>query len=138
MGDWYTIGVALGVALGLGTILAGLLAVNTVGLGVAVVLGTAIGVAVGLVVEDTAELVAGGLGGLLGALTAAVVVRGAMRRGATWLGVAAYVGVVGLVVVLLGFVPFAGYVVAVALPLLAVRLRGREAARYAGLRTLAK
>ena len=138
MGDWYTIGVALGVALGLGTILSGLLSANTVGVGTAVVLGTALGVAVGMVVEDTAETVAGAAGGFLGALAAAVVVVGALRRGATRLGVATYVGAVGLLVVLLAFVPFAGYVMAIALPLLAVRMRGRQAARYAGLRTLAK
>lgn len=138
VGDWYTVGVALGVSLGLGAILAGLLAANTAGVGVAVLLGTAVGIAVGIVAGDTAELVAGALGGFLGALSAAAVVRGAMRRGATRLGVATYVGAVGVLVVLLAFVPFAGYAMAVALPLLAARLRGREAARYAGLRTLAK
>jgi predicted PurR-regulated permease PerM len=61
-----------------------------------------------------------------------------MRRGATRIGVAAYVGVVGLLVGLVGLVPLAGYVLAVVLPLLAARMRGREAARFAGLRTLAK
>ena len=36
------------------------------------------------------------------------------------------------------FVPVAGYVEAVVLPFLAVRLRRTQAERYAGLRTLAK
>ena len=43
-----------------------------------------------------------------------------------------------MLVLLLAFVPVAGYVAVVALPLLALRMRGRQAARYAGLRTLAK
>ena len=38
----------------------------------------------------------------------------------------------------LAFVPVAGYLEAVALPFLAVRLRRTQAERYAGLRTLAK
>ena len=35
-------------------------------------------------------------------------------------------------------VPIAGYLVKVALQVLAARMRGREAARFAGLRTLEK
>lgn len=138
MGGWYTIGVTLGLAFGAGVILSGLLAANTAGVGVAVLLGTAAGLALGALVGDTAEMIAGAIGGLLGALSAAAVVRGAMRRGATRLGVAAFVSVIGLLVGLVALVPLAGYVVAVALPLLAARMRGREAARFAGLRTLAK
>ena len=138
MGDWYSIGVALGVGLGLGLMLSGILSVNRAGVGVALVLGVALGASIGLVVDDTEEVLAGGIGGFLGALSAAAVVHGAMRRGATRMGVATYVGAVGLLVLLLAFVPFAGYVLAIALPVLAVRMRGRQAARYAGLRTLAK
>jgi predicted PurR-regulated permease PerM len=47
-------------------------------------------------------------------------------------------GALGILVSLLALVPLAGYVLAVALPVLAVRMRGRQAARFAGLRTLAK
>jgi hypothetical protein len=39
---------------------------------------------------------------------------------------------------LLALIPAVGYVEAVAIPLLAARMRGRQAARFAGLRTLAK
>jgi hypothetical protein len=138
VGDWYTIGVTLGLGLGAGVILAGLLAANTVGIGVAVALGVAAGAAVGYVVGDTAETIAGIVGGVLGALAAAVVVVGALRRGATRIGVGTYVGAVGVLILLVSLVPFAGYVVAVLLPVLALRMRGRQAARYAGLRTLAK
>jgi hypothetical protein len=138
VGDWYTIGICLGIGLGLGMIVSGLLGVNAVGVGVAVVAGTIAGAAVGIVVDDTAETVAGAAAGLLGALSAAAVVHGAMRRGATRTGVAAYVGATGVLVCLVALVPLAGYVLAVAVPVLAARLRGRRAAQYAGLRTLAK
>jgi hypothetical protein len=138
MGGWYAVGLTLGVALGLGVILSGLLAIGTIGAGAAILLGTAIGAGLGAFIGDAPEIVAGGIGGLLGALAAAVVVRGAMRRGATRLGVAAYVGAAGLLVLLVALIPIAGYVEAVLLPALAARMRGREAARFAGLRTLAK
>jgi hypothetical protein len=138
VGAWYTIGLALGLGLGLGVILAGLLAVNSVGLGLALVVGAAAGALVGVVVGDSAEIIAGIVGGLLGALSAAAVVFGAVRRGATRLGLAAFVGMGGVLVALLGLVPIVGYVEAIALPLVAARMRGRQAARYAGLRTLAK
>jgi hypothetical protein len=138
VGAWYTIGLALGLGLGLGVILAGLLAVNSVGFGIALVVGAGAGALVGVVVGDSAEIIAGVAGGLLGALSAAAVVFGAVRRGATRLGLAAFVGMGGVLVALLGLVPIVGYVEAIALPLVAARMRGRQAARYAGLRTLAK
>jgi len=138
MGAWYTIGLCLGLGLGFGVVLAGLLGVNAVGLGVAALLGALAGVGAGLAIGDLPEAVAGGLGGALGALSAATVVRGALARGATRTGVAAFVGMGGLLVCLLALVPVAGYVEAVVLPLAAVRMRGRRAERYAGLRTLAK
>lgn len=138
MGDWYSIGVALGLGLGLGLLLAGILGVNRVGVGVAVVLGVALGASLGLVVDNREEIVAGAVGGLLGSLSGAAVVHGALRRGGTHMGVATYVGAVGVLLFLLAFVPALGYVLAVAVPVLAVRMRGRQAARYAGLRTLAK
>lgn len=139
MGAWYTIGLCLGLGLGLGVILSGLLGVNAVGAGVAAIVGVIVGAVFGLaVIGDYAETVAGGAAGIVGALSAAVVVRGAMRRGATRLGVAAYVSMVGLLACLLALIPLVGYLTTIALPLLAARMRGRQAARFAGLRTLAK
>jgi hypothetical protein len=138
MGDWYTIGLSLGVGLGLGVILSGLIGVNVAGLAGALVVGTGIGLVVGLAVGDTAQAIAGAIGGFLGALTAAAVVFGARRRGATRMGLAAFVGMGGVLIALLALIPIVGYVEAAVLPLLAGRMRGRQAARYAGLRTLAK
>jgi hypothetical protein len=138
VGAWYTIGLSLGLGLGVGVILSALLGVNTVGVAVALVSGAAAGALVGVAVGGSLETIAGGIGGLLGALSAAAVVFGAMRRGATRLGLASFVGLGGVLVALVGLIPILGYVEAVALPVLAVRMRGREAPRFAGLRTLAK
>jgi hypothetical protein len=135
---WYTIGLCLGLGLGLGAVLIGILGSNVLGVGVGTIVGVAIGAVVGFAIGGAAETIAGGLGGFLGALAAAAVVHGALRRGGTRIGIAAYFGVLGLTVCLLALIPAVGYVEAVAIPLLAARMRGREAARFAGLRTLAK
>ncbi|HEX2427104.1 MAG TPA: hypothetical protein VHI53_04210 [Gaiellaceae bacterium] len=138
MGSWYTIGLCLGLGLGLSVAITGILGSNVVGIGAAAVIGAVVGGAIGLGIGETAETIAGAVGGALGALSAAVAVLGALRRGATRFGVGAYMGALGALICLLALVPLAGYVLAVALPLLAVRMRGRQAARFAGLRSLAK
>ena len=138
VGSWYTIGLCLGLGLGLSVAITGILGTNVLGIGAAVVVGAVLGGAIGLFIGDTAETVAGAIGGVLGALSAAAVVVGALRRGATRFGVGAYVGALGVLICLVALIPIAGYVLAVALPLLAARMRGRQAARFAGLRTLAK
>lgn len=138
MGSWYTIGLCLGLGLGLSVAITGVLGANVVGIGAAAIVGAVLGGAIGLLIGSDAETVAGLVGGVVGALSAAVVVVGALRRGATRFGVGAYVGAVGVLICLLALVPLAGYALAVALPILATRLRGRQAARFAGLRTLAK
>jgi hypothetical protein len=138
VGAWYTIGLCLGLGLGFGIILSGLLTVNRVAVGAAVLVAGGLGATVGYAIGEVAEIVAGAAGGVVGALSAAAVAQGALRRGATRLGLAAYLGAAGVLVLLLMFIPALGYVAAVALPVLALRMRGRQAARYAGLRTLAK
>jgi len=138
MGDWYTIGLALGLGIAIGTFLAGLLAATLLGRAAAVVLASAAGALVGTFVDDWAELVAGGIGGVVGAAGAAIVVVGAFRRGGTRTGLALIVAAIAAGLAVLAVVPVAGYLEAVALPLLAVRLRRTQAERYAGLRTLAK
>jgi hypothetical protein len=65
-------------------------------------------------------------------------VTGALRRGGTRGGTATLVALAALVTAGLAFVPVVGYLEAVALPALALRLRRREPERYAGLRTLAR
>ena len=138
MGDWYSIGIALGVGTALGALFAGLLSATPLGRISAVVLAGIAGALAGVVIDDTAELVAGGLAGLAGGAAAVVVVAGALRRGGTRAGLALIVAGTALVLAALAFIPGIGYLVALALPALALRLRRTQADRYAGLRSLAK
>ena len=138
VGSWYTVGLCLGLGLGLAVAITGILGTNVLGIGAATIVGAVLGGAIGVLIGDTPETIAGAVGGVVGALSAAAVVVGALRRGATRFGVGAYVGALGVLICLLALVPLVGYVLAVALPLLAARMRGRQAARFAGLRTLAK
>ena len=138
MGDWYSIGIALGVGAAFGALFAGLLSATPLGRIAAIVLAGAAGALAGLAIDDAEELVAGALAGLAGGAAAVVVVAGALRRGGTRGGLALIVAGVALVLALLAFIPVVGYLVAVALPAVAVRLRRTQADRYAGLRSLAK
>ena len=138
MADVYWIGVFLGVGIALGTALAGFLAASRVGLVAAVVVAAVLGFLAGLFLRDEAASVAGAIGGVLGALAAAEVVRGALRRGGARSGTAFLVGGGALALALAALIPVVGYLEAVALPLLALRMRRRRPERYAGLRTLAR
>lgn len=138
VGNWYTVGLCLGLGLALGVVVAGILGANVVGVGAGALVGAALGVGIGLLVGETEEAAACAIGAVIGGLSAAVAVRGALRRGATRFGTGAYLSAAGIVVALLAFVPVFGYLLAIAVPALAVRMRGRQAARFAGLRTLAK
>ncbi len=138
MGNWYTLGLSLGLGVALGVVVSGILGANVVGVGLGAVMGAALGVGIGLLVGESEEAAACALGVVIGSLSAAVAVRGALRRGATRFGTGAYLSALGIVLALLAFVPVLGYVVAAAVPVAAVRMRGRQAARFAGLRTLAK
>ena len=138
MGDWYTIGLALGLGTALGVLFAGLLSATPLGRAAAVVLAGAAGALAGALIEDWTEIGAGAIAGLLGAAAAAIVVSGALRRGGTRGGLALIVAAIAVGLAALSFVPLAGYLVAVAVPVLALRLRRTQSERYAGLRTLAK
>ncbi len=138
MGDWYTIGLALGIGTSLGVLFAGLLTATPLGRVAAVVLAGAAGALAGALIEDWTEIGGGVIGGLVGATAAAIVVSGAIRRGGTRGGLALIVTAIAVGLAGLSFVPVLGYVVAVAVPVLAVRLRRTQSERYAGLRTLAK
>ncbi len=138
MGDWYTMGLALGIGVALGIFFSGLLAGTPLGRAAAVVLAGGSGAVVGALVEDWTELLAGIAGGVVGGAAAIIVVAGALRRGGTRGGLAIIVAAIAAALAALAFVPFAGYLEAVALPALALRLRRTQADRYAGLRTLAR
>ena len=138
MGDWYTIGLALGIGTALGTLFAGLLSSTPLGRVAAIVLAGAAGAVVGFLIDDWTELLAGAIGGVVGAAAAVVIVSGAFRRGGTRTGLALIVAALAAGLAGLALIPGAGYLEAVALPLLAVRLRRSQADRYAGLRSLAR
>jgi hypothetical protein len=138
MGDWYTIGLALGLGTAFGALFAGLLSATPPGRAAAVVLAGAAGALAGMVIEDWTELAAGAAAGVVAAGAAAIVVAGALRRGGTRGGLALIVAAVAGGLAGLAFVPVAGYLEAIALPVLAARLRRTQAERYAGLRSLAR
>ena len=138
MGEWYTIGAALGFGVGIGVVFAGLAGASRAAILAATALAAAAGVGIGLLVDDWTEALGAALGGAAGALAGSQVVVGALRRGGTRGGLALLVAGVGLLIALLALIPLVGYVIAVAVPALASRLRGSAAERYAGLRTLAK
>jgi len=137
MGDWYSIGVFAGLGVALGIAAAGAFGGRRFAL-VAPFLAAAVGVALGIVFADAEEAAAAGVGGVLGAAGALQLVRGALGRGGTRFGTALLVLLAAVVAAAIAFVPLLGYVEAVAVPALGVRLRKRAGERYAGLRTLAR
>jgi hypothetical protein len=140
MGAWYWIGVATGLGAGAGIALGALApqARPAILTAVAAVVAIAAGLGIGHLVGNWPEAAGGGSGGLLGAISAVPIVAGALRGGGTRLGIAVLVGLAGLVVAALAFVPGLGYAEAAAAPILAVRLRSRAGRHYAGLRILAR
>ena len=134
---------ALGLGLAAGVFLAGVVGAWRVGWLVSTLGSVAVGVVAGLLVRvwlDTGDLpVPGGvLGGIIGSVSAGLIVRGALRRGGTSGGTAFLLVSASVVLALLSLIPVAGYVLAVVLPVLAVRRTRRQPERYAGLRTLSK
>jgi hypothetical protein len=138
MADVYWIGVFLGLGLAIGVLLAGLLGVSRAGVLAAVALAAVAGFVLGIFLGDEPEAAAGALGGIFGGAATAEIVRGALRRGGARIGTALLVGAAALVVAAFAFIPVFGYLEALALPLLAARMRRRQPERYAGLRTLAR
>jgi hypothetical protein len=138
MRDVYWVGVFLGIGVGIGVALVGVLGGSRLRFGAAVVLGAAAGAALGFFLAGYEDAIAGGIGGVLGAAGARQFVSGTVRRGGTRMATALLTALAGLVLALLAFVPILGFVEALAVPALGVRLRRREPSRYAGLRTLAR
>ena len=140
MGAWYWIGVAAGLGVAGGVLIAGSLRAAAF---VVALLGAAVGAALGYGIDawqagSWGDIVAACAGGGAGGIGSAQIVRGALRRGGTRGGTAVIVAGAALAVGGLAWVPALGYVEAIALPVLAARLRRRAPETYAGLRTLAK
>lgn len=138
MGAVYWIGVALGLGVSAGVLLAGFLATGRAGIAAAIVGAVAAGAALGFLIGEAEDAIAGGIGGVAGAAGSSGLVRGALRRGGVRGATAMLIGAGALLSAVLAFVPFLGYLEAVALPALGLRVRSREGDRYAGLRILAR
>jgi hypothetical protein len=137
MTDWYTVGLFAGLGVAVGIAVVGVLGGRRVA-PLASLIGAILGAALGYLLGDLEEAVAGGIGGVLGAFGAAQLVGGALNRGGTRVATGFFVVIGAVIVALLALVPVVGYVLAIAVPALGLRLRRRAGKRYAGLRTLAR
>ena len=138
MGSWYWIGLAVGLGVALGVLCAGALASSRLGTLVAVLLAAGGGILIGLGLGEWGEALGGAIGGVLGVGGSAQFVQGALRRGGTQLATAVWIALGALLIGALALIPVVGYLEAVALPIIGVRLRTRMPKKYAGLRSLAK
>jgi hypothetical protein len=134
MGDWYTIGILVGLGTAIGVASTGALRRVVPGAIVAVVISAVIG----FFVWHWGQAVGGAVGAICGSVGAAPLVSGTLRRGGTRGGTAALLGLAAVVGAALAFVPVVGYLEAVAVPVLGLRLRRRAPDRHAGLRSLAR
>jgi len=134
MGSWYWIGVLAGIGVAFGVFVAGAFPRWEV----AAVMAAIAGGGIGFGALHWYDGVAGVIGGVGGGLGAGPIVAGALRRGGTRGGLATLISVGALVTAALAFVPAIGFVEAVIVPLLGLRLRARTPDRHAGLRTLAR
>ncbi len=138
MADWYEIGVTVGLGLAAGVFFAGVVGAWRVGWLVSVVGALAIGVVAGLLIHGWIGVGGGVVGGVIGALSAGVIARGALRSGGTAGGTAFLLVSASVAIAVVALIPGAGFVLAVVLPVVAVRRLRRAPKRYAGLRTLSK
>jgi hypothetical protein len=134
VGSWYWIGVCAGLGAALGVLGVALVRDMRVALPLALVAGGGAGWAI----EEWSGSIAAAVGGVLGAVGASPTVRGALARGGTRAGTGLLVGGAAVLLGALSLVPVLGYLIALAVPVLGVRLRRRQSERHAGLRILAR
>jgi hypothetical protein len=132
----YLVGLFAGLGASLGLAFAGVLAGTRGGYVPAAVLAAIVGVLLGLGLAGWPEAIGGAVGGLLGGAGAGPVVRGTLERGGTRGATALLVVLAALGGAVLALIPLVGYLEAIALPVLARRIRRRGGERYAGLRSL--
>ncbi|HEV2591139.1 MAG TPA: hypothetical protein VGU02_04525 [Gaiellaceae bacterium] len=134
MGAWYWIGVFAGIGAAIGLAAAALLTRTAL----ALVVSTVVAGVLGYFVSGAAEAAAGVAGAVLSSLGAAPLVAGTLRRGGTRGGTAVIIAGIAVVAAALAFVPVLGYIEALAVPALGLRLRRRAPDTHAGLRSLTK
>ena len=138
MDDAVDIGFTLGLGLAAGLLLAGIFAAWRFGLVASLLGALLVGLAAGLLVRGSIGLPGAFAGALIGALSASIIARGTLRRGGTPGGTAFLFVLASILVGMVALIPFVGYVLAVLVPVAAVRRVRQEPARHAGLRSLAK
>jgi hypothetical protein len=134
VGSWYTIGLLAGLGTAIG--IASAAALNRVA--ASTVVSIVVAAVIGQLVFGWPQAIAGVVGAACGAVGAGPIVSGALRRGGTRGATATLVGIVALISAGLAFVPVLGYVEALVVLVLGIRLRRRSPDRHAGLRTLAR
>ena len=134
MGAWYSIGILVGLGTAIGVALMSALRRVLP----ALVTAAVVSVVLGFAFSGWPQAVGGLVGALCGVLGSAPLVTGALRRGGTRSGTATLLALASLIGAALAFVPVLGYLEAVAVLVLGLRLRRRAPDRHAGLRTLAK
>ena len=145
MGSWYWIGVSAGLGAAFAMLVSGLFGYLRTFRGHVVVravvmlwLGGLVGIAVREWRGGWPDVPAAGIAAFVVFLGGAQIVAGTLRRGGTRGGTATLFAGAALVAAGVAFVPAAGFLEAVVVPGLALRLRRTQPERYAGLRTLAK
>jgi hypothetical protein len=134
MGAWWSIGVVVGLGTSFGVAAEGALRRAPF----AAILAAVAAVAVGLAFWSYGEAIGGVVGSVCGSFGAAPLVAGTLRRGGTRGGTAALLGAAALIGAALAFIPIVGYLEAVVVPAVGIRLRRRAPDTHAGLRTLAR
>ncbi len=105
---------------------------------IAALVGAVAGAVLGVAIFHWYDGVAGAAGGAAGGFGAGPIVVGALRRGGTRGGLATLIRIGALATAALAFVPVVGFLEAVVVPAVGLRLRRRTPERHAGLRTLAR
>ena len=133
------IGLAVGLAAAAGLLAAAAVSGFRGGVLLAPALAAAAGGAVAWIVADPDwSAVPAAAAGAACALAGAELLRGTLRRGGTRGGTGILLAGAALGAAAAALIPFVGYLEAVVLPALALRLRRRGGERYAGLRILAR
>lgn len=134
MGSWYTVGLLVGLGAAIGVAFTA--ALNRVP--ASAVISIVIAAVIGYEVFGWPQAIGGAVGAACGAIGAGPIVRGALRRGGTRGATATIVGLVALLTAGIAFVPVLGYLEALGVLVLGIRLQRRSPDRHAGLRTLAR